>query len=337
MKDEISPAIASGPIEVVIVGDVTVEKATELVAATFGALPQRAAPTPADPAKRQVAFPAGVATPVQRTHKGRADQAIGYLAWPTTGFFANPQKARDTAVMGEVLELRLIDELRETQGATYSPQVSYNHSMVWPTWGYVSANVEIPPEKLPAFFADVRKIAADMRTKDISPDELERAKKPRIDQFEKARETNGYWLNELSGAQADPRRLDATRAILPGTERVTIADVRRAAQDVLVDDRMWMLEVKPGSNSTAHPGEGRHPGHRAPGHRMARSVSHRIPSLAIWAPAFAGVSGGWAHNLNLTGSNPVPAPKIIFGHTPKRRRGPHRREPLRNLKPTDRP
>ncbi len=246
LKDEISPAIASGPIEVVIVGDVTVEKATELVAATFGALPQRAAPPPADLAKRQVAFPAGVATPVERTHKGRADQAIGYLAWPTTGFFANPQKARDTAVMGEVLELRLIDELRETQGATYSPQVSYNHSMVWPTWGYVSANVEIPPEKLPAFFADVRKIAADLRTKDISPDELERAKKPRIDQFEKARETNGYWLNELSGAQADPRRLDATRAILPGTERVTIADVRRAAQDVLVDDRMWMLEIKPG-------------------------------------------------------------------------------------------
>ena len=245
LKDQISPAIAAGPIEVVIVGDITVEKATELVAATFGALPPRQPAPAADPAKRQVAFPAGVATPVQRTHKGRADQAIGYLAWPTTGFFANPQKARDTAVMGEVLELRLIEELRESQGATYSPQVSYNHSMVWPSWGYVSANVEIPPEKLPAFFADVRKIAADLRAKDISQDELDRAKKPRIDQFEKARETNGYWLNELSGAQADPRRLEATRAILPGTERVTIADVRRAAQEVLVDDRMWMLEIKP--------------------------------------------------------------------------------------------
>ncbi|MDP3634227.1 pitrilysin family protein [Phenylobacterium sp.] len=245
LKDQISPAIASGPIEVVIVGDITVEKATELVAATFGALPSRAPAPAADPAKRQVAFPAGVATPVQRIHKGRADQAIGYLAWPTNGFFANPQKARDTAVMGEVLELRLIEELRESQGATYSPQVSYNHSMVWPSWGYVSANVEIPPEKLPAFFADVRKIAADLRAKDITQDELDRAKKPRIDQFEKARETNGYWLNELSGAQADPRRLEATRAILPGTERVTIADVRRAAQEVLVDDKMWMLEIKP--------------------------------------------------------------------------------------------
>ena len=48
-----------------------------------------------------------------------------------------------------------------------------------------------------------------------------------------------------SGAQADPRRLDATRSLIPGTERVTAADVRRAAQSVLRDDNMWMLEVRP--------------------------------------------------------------------------------------------
>jgi zinc protease len=138
-----------------------------------------------------------------------------------------------------------MEELREAQGATYSPNVAYNHSMVWPGWGYVSASVEIPPEKLPAFFADVRKIAADMRDKDISADELARAKTPRIDQIEKARKTNGYWLRELSGAQEDPRRLDATRAIIAGTERVSIADVRRAAQAVLRDEDMWTLEVRP--------------------------------------------------------------------------------------------
>ena len=106
--------------------------------------------------------------------------------------------------MAEVLELRLIAELRESQGATYSPNVSYNHSLVWPNWGYVSATVEIPPAKLPAFFSDVRKIASDLRSHPPTADEMERAKKPRIDNIEKARETNGYWLGELSGAQADP-------------------------------------------------------------------------------------------------------------------------------------
>uniref|UniRef100_UPI00286A28A0 M16 family metallopeptidase n=1 Tax=Phenylobacterium sp. TaxID=1871053 RepID=UPI00286A28A0 len=244
-KAEVAPALANGQIEVVIVGDTTVEKAVDAVARTFAALPPRPTPAPPPTAEIEVGFPAGVAQPVIRTHKGRGDQAVGYIAWRTNDFFANPQRARDTAVLGEVLELRLIEELREAQGATYSPNASYSHSFVWPGWGYVSASVEVPPDKLPAFFADVKKIASDLRTKEISADELARAKKPRLEQIEKARETNGYWLSELSGAQADPRRLDATRAMISGTERVTAADVKRAAEAVLKDETMWMFEVKP--------------------------------------------------------------------------------------------
>jgi len=244
-KSDVAPALASGQIEVVIVGDITIEKATQAVARTFGALPPRPAPVPPSSIKTEVGFPAGVTTPVVRTHKGRADQAMGYIAWRTNDFYANPQRARDTAVLGEVLGLRLIEELREAQGATYSPSANYLHSFVWPGWGYVSASVEVPPDKLPDFFADVKKIAADLRTKEITPDELARAKKPRLEQIERARRTNGYWLSELSGAQADPRRLDATRAMIPGTERVTAADVKRAAEAVLKDETMWMFEVKP--------------------------------------------------------------------------------------------
>lgn len=240
----VEPALADGPIEVVIVGDTTVEKATEAVARTLGALAPRPGTQVAE-SQREIGFPSGVATPVILTHKGRADQSIGFLAWRTNDFFANPQLARDTAVLGEILELRLVEELREAQGATYSPSVVYSHSMIWPHWGYVSASVEIPPAKLPDFFADVKKIAADLREKPVTADELARAKKPRLDQIDKARETNGYWLSELSGAQTDPRRLDATRALIPGTERVTAADVQRAAQAVLKDDAMWMLEVVP--------------------------------------------------------------------------------------------
>jgi zinc protease len=244
-RNQVAPDLATGPIEVVIVGDITAEKAVDLVARTFGALPARPERPAAASDQLAVGFPAATPEPLTLTHKGRADQAIGYLAWPSTDFWADPQGARDTAVMGEVLELRLIDELRESQGATYSPQVTYNHSQVWPNWGYVSVNVEIPPEKLPAFFADVRKIAAALRTAPPTADELERAKKPRLDQIEKAQATNGYWLGELSGAQGDPRKLTALRAIIPGTERVTAQDVQKAAQRILKDDRMWMLQVEP--------------------------------------------------------------------------------------------
>ncbi|MBS0409664.1 MAG: insulinase family protein [Proteobacteria bacterium] len=237
-------SITTGPIEVVVVGDVTVDKAIAAVAATFGALPPRAAdPAPAQAAP--VAFPAPNAQPMVLTHHGRADQALGYAAWRTNDFFADPQGARTVSILGEVMQLRLLDTFRKEQSVTYSPQVGYSSSFTWPGWGYVSASVEVPPAKLPAFFADVSKIAADLRDHPVTPDELERAKKPRIEEAEKSRETNGYWISALSGAQSDPRRLDAIRSELPSMERITAADVQKSAQRYLRDDAQWKLEVTP--------------------------------------------------------------------------------------------
>jgi zinc protease len=245
LQAQVAPHLANDPIEVVIVGDITVDKAIDAVSRTFGSLPARRAAQPVPPAQRAVGFPAANAQPLKLTHKGRADQAIGYVAWPTNDLWANPQQALENDVLGEVMDLRLIDELREAQGVTYSPSVQYAHSQTWTGWGYLSASVEVPPAKLDSFFRDVTKIAADLRAKDVTADELDRAKKPRIDKLEKARVTNQYWLQELSGAQADPRRLDFIRHVIPGTERITAADVKRAAELVLKDDKAYRLEVQP--------------------------------------------------------------------------------------------
>jgi zinc protease len=245
LQAQIAPHLSKDPIEVVIVGDVTPEKAIDAVARTLGSLPARPAPQALSAAQRAIGFPAATPKPLLLTHKGRDDQAIGYMAWPTNDLWANPQQALDNDVLGEVMGLRLIDELRENQGVTYSPSVSYSHSLTWTGWGYLAASVEVPPAKLDGFFRDVSKIAADLRTKDVTPDELERAKKPRVDKLERAQVTNQYWLSELSGAQADPRRLDFIRHIIPGTQRVTADDIKHAADLVLKDDKAFKLEIEP--------------------------------------------------------------------------------------------
>ena len=251
LQSAAAPDLANGPVEVVIVGDVTVDQAIAATAATLGALPRRAEPKPAPAAQRTVPYPAGAADPVVLTHKGRADQAIGYIGWGTTDYWADPQRARDTAVLREVLKLRLTDELREAQGATYSPDAGSQHSLVWTGWGYIAANVEVPPEKLQSFFDDTQKIAAALTTTEVSPDELARAKKPRIEGLQKAQLTNSYWLGELSGAQAEPRRLDVIRQIVPGTERVTAADVKRAAQTWFKPERAYKVVVMPAGKPAA--------------------------------------------------------------------------------------
>jgi len=254
LKGQLGPALAKGAIEVTVVGDVTVDKAIAAVAETFGALPERPAPeseaTPAPPPS----FPAPAAEPVSLSHDGRADQAIGFIAWPTADFFADPQGARVNIILADVLQLRLIDVLRLQEGVTYSPSARASASLVWPRWGYVSAQVEAPPARLEGFFADVGAIAADLRTREISDDELQRAKKPRIEGLEKAVATNEYWLAGLSGAQADPRRLDILRSAEAALERVSAADVRKAAGTYLKPETAWRLVVKPRSAAAAASG-----------------------------------------------------------------------------------
>jgi zinc protease len=214
------------------------------VAETFGALPAR----PDDSAtalNTQVAFPAPTPTPVVRTHKGRSDQAIGLVAWPTDDFLGDTQRARTLSVLGDVLQLRVTDQLRRAEGATYSPSAGSSVSDVFPHYGYVSTRVEIPPAKLDGFFKDVSAIAADLRAKPVSPDELDRAKRPAVESLLKRRETNEYWLNALADAQTDPRRLAAIRSSEAQLSHVSAADIQKAAQTYLTDDRAWKMEVKP--------------------------------------------------------------------------------------------
>jgi zinc protease len=91
----------------------------------------------------------------------------------------------------------------------------------------------------------VAAITADLRAKPIGDDELERAKKPALDDLEQRRETNEYWLNALAGVQTDPRRLTAIRTSVAQVERVNAADIQAMAQAYLLDAKAWKLEIKP--------------------------------------------------------------------------------------------
>lgn len=240
----LSPLMAEGPVEIVIVGDITVNRAIEVTAATLGAMPARPdSTTPPDATK--AAFPKPTVRPVVLTHRGRGDQALAYIAWPTTDFFANTQDARTLRVLAQVMELRLITDLRETMGATYSPSAAATASLTYPGYGYVYASAEVPPDRLPDFFTDADKIVSDLRTTEPTADELERAKKPLIESLVKVRQSNEYWLEQLSGAQSDPRRIDAIRSVLPSMRKVTPADITAAARTYLNGTKAYRLEVVP--------------------------------------------------------------------------------------------
>ena len=245
LKKLIEPELTGGRLDLVMVGDVTVDQAVAAVASTFGALPQRPAESPGATEARQTRFPAPTAKPVEMTHNGRPDQAEALIAWPTEGTYADVHEERVLSLMEGIFEIRLIDQVRIAEGATYSPQASAASSAYFPGYGYMFGVVETPPEKIPGFFKDAEKIASDMAKTGVTADELERARKPVLERDDKARQTNGYWLRALTDAQSDPRRLELLRNYASDLNSVTTDEIQKAAQRFLVDTKAWRLEITP--------------------------------------------------------------------------------------------
>ena len=237
--------LAGGAIEVTVVGDVTVDRAIQAVAATFGALPPRSHPQLAPPEAYVTRFPGPTTAPVVRYHSGHADQALALVAWPTDDAYSAKPHLAAVSILQQVLRNRLIEQLRIAQGVTYTPLTGMDASATFAHFGYIFAAASAPPQGTPLVLDNIQAIAADLRSADISDDELERARTPAVATMARAQQTERYWLSALARARTDPRRLDLIRAALPQLEATTAADVRRAAETYLIDPRAWRLVILP--------------------------------------------------------------------------------------------
>ena len=244
VKAAISPALARAPLEVTIVGHVKVEDAIEAVAKTFGALPPRDPKFKLSDTALAVRFPQ-TGRALEFRHNGRADQAAVAAVWPGPDLFSDSKRERVISVLNEVLQLRLIDEVREAQGGTYTPFGHYWSSRSIKGYGYIVAGVEPKPDAADLFFTTLGKITDELRDGTLSADLLDRARKPLLYQHYAAESTNAYWLEALSDAQSDPRNLDRVRSALNDISSITADDVIEVANAFLDDKRRVDIRVLP--------------------------------------------------------------------------------------------
>ncbi|RZI98150.1 MAG: insulinase family protein [Brevundimonas sp.] len=243
LKAQITEGLASGPIDIVMVGDLTVDDAVASVASTFAALPRRGPDAQPTPGSDQMRFPAGVAEPIQLTHTGPADQAMGYVAWPTTDQVDDRTEARRVAVLSEVMKLRVLDEIREKLAIAYAPGVGASASSDYKNYGSISVSAQTAPDKLAAFYSAVDAIAASLRDAPPTEDELNRARLPVIEAIRRSQATNEYWLGQLSEVAEKPDEVQQTLTQISDLEAVTPADVQALAQKYLRPETAWRASV----------------------------------------------------------------------------------------------
>jgi zinc protease len=238
------PILASGPIEIQIFGQVKADDAIARVAATFGALPPRKE-QPVPGPNRRMRFPAHNEKPLVLRHSGDKDQAAAVMAWPTSGGFTGSRESRQLEILTQIFNDRLFEGLRATDGAAYSPSVQNSWPFSYDNGGYILVSSQIKPEKIGYFYKLIKETAADLASKPVDDDELQRAVAPMRQLLSRASTGNAFWMSQMEGATRDPRYIDVMKSMGPDMLEVTPAELQALAKKYLVPGKSWSAMVLP--------------------------------------------------------------------------------------------
>ena len=240
LEAAIEPQLSAGPVEVALVGDFDEDAAIAAFAKTLGALPPRPARAAA-PAGAPFAFAEDRSPRVLR-HEGAADQGYVALNWPTT----DGRDLRSTLtreLLAAVIQIRVLEKLREELGATYSPDTFSNAPLAPDGFGHLTVAAQAAPDKAELVVASIGEIAAELRGAPVSDDLLLRARRPILERYREQERQHGAWLTPVALAQSRPDRLDRRRRA-EVLEAVTAADLQAAAREFL-DEGPLLIEIMP--------------------------------------------------------------------------------------------
>jgi len=232
LKAWMAKPLATGYLEIAVVGDFDSDAVLKAVDATFGSLATRDAAKPAYTEQRVVRFPAD-RKPTTFTFEARDPKAYATVYWPTTDF-SHLSEVRRLFVLAKVLEGRILERIRVQQGLSYTAQGGHSPSSAFPGYGLLYALVDAPPEKAPALALEMRDIAAGILHDGITQDELDRARNPIVNELKRRLSDNNYLMAAIvSGSQEQPERLMRATTSVKELESLTTEDINVVARKYL--------------------------------------------------------------------------------------------------------
>lgn len=249
-KQLLKRLLNEGKIHIVVVGDVPYELVVDAVSRTFGALPARKG---LDLDLKQLSAIRGKPVggpPRILTHKGPKEQAITYVSWSSLGA-VDPFEAERLQVLGEILQLRLTDKVREAAGKSYSPSGGWN-SLGFANLGGFYALANVTPDEVKQVEAIIDGIAAELVRNGVTQDEINRVVEPDVKALQRSRQSNGYWSYMLSDLYT-PRLPGAARGFALDREAqtesrlqaITPAQLHEIAKRYLLPQNTIRIQVVP--------------------------------------------------------------------------------------------
>ncbi len=238
-------------LEIGLVGDVDEATAIAAVARSFGAMPKRKDTAPNDAAARQSAWSGntGVHT---ISHRGEATQ----LAWRKSWSIGDGRVLKDRLTMdllSRVVDVMLLDELRERLGASYGASASAYMSDVYPDRGLFTISTQGKVDDIAVIEKAVDSVMARLLSGDIDVATFERARAPVIEAYRDWRSDNDTWVGLAAFAQTKPDELDDFRQNESVFRAITVADILAAARRSFKDKESYIFRSVPDNSPATSP------------------------------------------------------------------------------------
>ncbi|MCP4723329.1 MAG: insulinase family protein, partial [Desulfobacteraceae bacterium] len=240
----LKPVFETSPIEVSIVGDFDQDTIIKYAGTYLGGLETRDPSFGSEFKKVSVSFPKGETLTLPLDTK--IDKGMVRVAFLTDDFW-DIMKTRKISMLAKVFSERLRKTIREKLGASYSPYVYNNPSLIYDGYGVMHVVVNVLPENSDVIFKQVEKIVGELAGQGVEKKELELVKKPLLNQLAVLRQTNSYWLNSvMANSFNHPERLDWAKHLISGYSGITHDDLTILAKLYLKMNQGALIIIKPG-------------------------------------------------------------------------------------------
>jgi zinc protease len=223
-----------------IIGSFEVEKIKPLIATYLASLPAGEIP---------VAFRDEGVRPVKgvvkkEVHAGSEPKSTISLSFTGEVEYSRAERIRLQALV-EVMNIKLIETLREKMGAMYSGGMSGSMNRI--PYGNYSINATLPcaPENvdkvLAATFAEIARIKQD----GVDEADLNKVKASWIKSYRKGMRENGYWMASLQNAFFNNNNPEDILTYESRVNALTTADLQKAAQRYFDTDNYLQVVLYP--------------------------------------------------------------------------------------------
>jgi zinc protease len=239
-----TPQLADSPIEFSLVGDFDPELAMTELTRTLGTLPARK-PRDHTPYNTQLTFPEKLRY-TRYSYVGTAERPSRIAFYWTFHDTPSLRERRLLRMLAAIFRDRLDDEVREKQGASYTPGSDLFSSETYPGFNYLTAWIDVKSSDARKQSRALQALADKLAKRGITADELARAKAVAITGNNRNRSLNTYWLEGvLASSQQRPERLDAVRSFDSDVNTATIAEMNALAARYYGASKLFKVVIDP--------------------------------------------------------------------------------------------